>query len=359
MYILGIETSCDETGVAIYDTQFWESGQAPYLGLVGQSLFSQVSMHQEYGGVVPELASRDHIKHCLPLIEEVISKSSLTIQDIDAIAYTRGPGLAGALLVGTSIAKSIGFGLNIPCLGVHHLEGHLLSPLLSPDLQLESGETLFPFLALLVSGGHTQIMLVKGIGDYELLGETLDDAAGEAFDKTAKLLGLPYPGGPEVSALAKLGQPGRFNLPRPLLHSKDLNFSFAGLKTAVLTQTKLFEKNSLEQQKQLKADLAHEFVNAVVDVLTKKIMRAVASTGCQTIVVAGGVGANTQLRNEFSRLVQNSSGELRVLYPPIDLCTDNGAMIAFAGALKILNHPESVDQSPAFDVAPRWPLTLA
>ncbi|MEI6469791.1 MAG: tRNA (adenosine(37)-N6)-threonylcarbamoyltransferase complex transferase subunit TsaD, partial [Betaproteobacteria bacterium] len=238
MYILGIETSCDETGVAIYDSSFIEKGEPAHLGLISQALFSQVEMHQEYGGVVPELASRDHVRQILPLIDLCLKDAELRLCDLNTIAYTQGPGLAGALLVGTSIAKSIAYSLNIAAIGIHHLEGHLLSPLLSPNLPAGHIHHLFPFLALLVSGGHTQIMLVKGVGEYELLGETLDDAAGEAFDKTSKLLGLGYPGGPLVSALALKGKPSQIRLPRPLLHSKNLDFSFAGLKTAVLTQVK-------------------------------------------------------------------------------------------------------------------------
>ena len=351
MYILGIETSCDETGIAVYDSRFWESKQPAYLGLLGQSLFSQVKMHELYGGVVPELASRDHIRVSLPLIEDCLKQSQLQLQEIDAFAYTKGPGLAGALLVGTSIAKSIAFGLSKKTIGIHHLEGHLLSPLLSPELDSSSPHHLFPFLALLVSGGHTQIMLVKDIGVYETLGETLDDAAGEAFDKTAKLLGLSYPGGPAVSQLAKKGTVGKFQLPRPLMHSKNLDFSFAGLKTAVLTQVKL--KGVMDEQ--FKADLALAFVDAVVDVLCKKVKDALILTGCKTLVVAGGVGANSQLRDGFKTLREKTN--THVLYPPLDLCTDNGAMIAFAGAVKLLQNPTLADTSLGFDVLPRWSLS--
>jgi N6-L-threonylcarbamoyladenine synthase len=354
MYTLGIETSCDETGIAVYDSHFWESGGPAHLGILGQSLFSQVKMHEIYGGVVPELASRDHVRLTLPLIEDCLQKSNLDINQIDTIAYTKGPGLAGALLVGASIAKSLSFGLNKPIIGIHHLEGHLLSPLLSPESTSSVGENLFPFLALLVSGGHTQLMLVKEIGVYEILGETLDDAAGEAFDKTAKLLGLPYPGGPAVSQLAMQGNPRRFNLPRPLLHSKNLDFSFAGLKTAVLTQTKLFTQNGKHIDESFKADLSRAFVDAVVDVLTKKVHQAMLQTACKTLVVAGGVGANVQLRQSLLELGQEIS--VQVLYPPLDLCTDNGVMIAFAGALKLLKNPSLADKDLGFDVLPRWGL---
>lgn len=354
MYILGIETSCDETGIAVYDSRFWETNQAPHQGLLGQSLYSQVKMHEIYGGVVPELASRDHIRLGIPLIDDCLRKSSLTIDQIDAIAYTKGPGLAGALLVGASLAKSMAFALSKKTIGIHHLEGHLLSPLLSPHLTDSQTSQLFPFLALLVSGGHTQLMLVRAIGVYELLGETLDDAAGEAFDKTAKLLGLYYPGGPAVSLLAKQGRAGQFSLPRPLLHSKNLDFSFAGLKTAVLTQTKLKIKNDQILDLQFKADLSLAFVEAVVEVLCKKVAHALEKTQCQTLVVAGGVGANEQLRQGLEKLCPKKP--LQILYPPLDLCTDNGAMIAFAGALKLLKNPHGADTHFSCDVLPRWPL---
>ena len=271
MIVLGIETSCDETGVALYNTMPWESAQPASLGILGQALHSQIAMHSEYGGVVPELASRDHIRRVLPLLEESLAQSRVALKDIDAVAYTQGPGLAGALLVGSAFAKSLAQGLNLPSIGVHHLEGHLLSPLL--------GETVpqFPFIALLVSGGHTQLMKVSGVGRYELLGETLDDAAGEAFDKTAKLLGLDYPGGAAISKLAEKGRPGQFDLPKPMLHSGDLDFSFSGLKTAVLNQVKKFqEKNIVEATEvaRFHADLARAFVESLVAVLVSKIKRA-------------------------------------------------------------------------------------
>ena len=358
MYILGIETSCDETGIAVYDSRFWETHQPAHIGILGESLFSQVKMHEIYGGVVPELASRDHIRLTIPLIQDCLNKANITLNQLDAIAYTKGPGLAGALLVGASIAKSISFGLDIPSIGIHHLEGHLLSPLLSPDLRLDSntplGEDLFPFLALLVSGGHTQLMLVHAIGHYEILGETLDDAAGEAFDKTAKLLGLAYPGGPAVSQLALSGNPHRFSLPRPLLHAQTLDFSFSGLKTAVLTQTKNYQQDGKLLDETFKADLARAFVDAVVHVLSKKTRDALVQTGCKTLVVAGGVGANLQLREAFAELALHTG--TRVLYPPMHLCTDNGVMIAFAGAVKLLNNAKLADQGFGFDVRPRWSL---
>ena len=356
MYILGIETSCDETGVAIYDSSFIEKGAPAHLGLVSQTLFSQVEMHQEYGGVVPELASRDHVRQILPLIDLCLKDAELRLCDLNTIAYTQGPGLAGALLVGTSIAKSMAYSLNIAAIGIHHLEGHLLSPLLSPNLPAGHIHHLFPFLALLVSGGHTQIMLVNGVGEYELLGETLDDAAGEAFDKTAKLLGLGYPGGPLVSALALKGNPSQIRLPRPLLHSKNLDFSFAGLKTAVLTQVKLSAQLPKSELEQFKADLALDFVNSVVDVLTAKVLQAAKETGCQRLVVAGGVGANQQLRESLNKLSHHPQLPVTTLYPPLNLCTDNGAMIAFAATLQLLKDSSQIDQTLAFNVKPRWTL---
>lgn len=355
MYILGIETSCDETGIAVYDSQFWERNEPAYQGIIGQSLHSQVKMHEEYGGVVPELASRDHIKRILPLIHNCLDQANLKISEVDAIAYTKGPGLAGALLVGTSVAKGLAFALKKPSIGIHHLEGHLLSPLLSDNDKTINPRAFFPFLALLVSGGHTQIMMVNGIGDYQILGETLDDAVGEAFDKTAKLLHLPYPGGPAVSELAKLGQPNQFHLPRPLLHSKNLDFSFAGLKTALLTQIKSAENENATLSESFKANLARAFVDSVVEVLITKLSLAMHQTNCYRVVVAGGVGANTQLREGLSQLVKKLPG-VSVLYPPIQLCTDNGVMIAFAATLRLLQNPKSIDHSDAFDVQPRWPL---
>ena len=331
MLVLGIETSCDETGVALYDTRN---------GLLGHTLFSQVAMHAEYGGVVPELASRDHVRRLLPLTRQLLAQTDRSLKDIDGIAFTQGPGLAGALLVGASVASSLGFALGVPVIGLHHLEGHLLSPLLATPAPR------FPFVALLVSGGHTQIMKVNAVGDYELLGESVDDAAGEAFDKTAKLLGLPYPGGPALAKLADSGNPKRFKLPRPMIASGDLNFSFSGLKTAALTLA------SREQETlQNKADIAASFQEAIVDVLIAKASDAMSRTGMDQLVVAGGVGANRRLRE---RLAQKASAEaFEVFYPPLDLCTDNGAMIAYAGAQRLV---AGAIQSRAFSVRPRWEL---
>ena len=351
MIVLGIETSCDETGVALYNTMPWESAQPASLGILGQALHSQIAMHREYGGVVPELASRDHIRRVLPLLDESLAQSGLALKDIDAVAYTQGPGLAGALLVGSAFAKSLAQGLNLPSIGVHHLEGHLLSPLL--------GETApqFPFIALLVSGGHTQLMKVSGVGRYELLGETLDDAAGEAFDKTAKLLGLDYPGGAAISKLAEKGRPGQFDLPKPMLHSGDLDFSFSGLKTAVLNQVKKFpEKNITDATEvaQFHADLARAFVESLVAVLVSKSERALKQTGCKDLVLAGGVGANLQLRAALNEKATKNGFEVH--YPPLDLCTDNGVMIAFAGALRLLAPNNGSTTSGAFDIKPRWDL---
>jgi N6-L-threonylcarbamoyladenine synthase len=351
MIVLGIETSCDETGVAIYDTKPWETGKPAFLGILGQGLHSQIAMHRDYGGVVPELASRDHIRRVLPLLDQSLSQSGLKLGDIDAVAFTQGPGLAGALLVGSAFAKSLAQGLNLPTIGVHHLEGHLLSPLL--------GQTApqFPFIALLVSGGHTQLMKVSGIGQYELLGETLDDAAGEAFDKTAKLLGLDYPGGAAISKLAEKGRVGIFDLPRPMLHSGDLDFSFSGLKTAVLNQVKKFEVQTVTDSTevaQFHADLARSFVDAIVAVLVSKSEKALKQTGCKHLVLAGGVGANLQLRNALNEKASHNSFEVH--YPPLELCTDNGVMIAFAGALRMLSKNNGSTTSGAFDIKPRWDL---
>jgi N6-L-threonylcarbamoyladenine synthase len=350
MIVLGIETSCDETGIAVYDTKNWEAGQPAGLGILGQALHSQVAMHREYGGVVPELASRDHIRRVLPLLEQALGEASLPLESIDAIAYTQGPGLAGALLVGTAFGRSLALALNKPSIGVHHLEGHLLSPLLGESA------TRFPFIALLVSGGHTQLMAVQGVGQYELLGETVDDAAGEAFDKTAKLLGLDYPGGAAVSLLAERGKPGRFDLPRPMLHSGDLDFSFSGLKTAVLNQVNRFSPESPDDKAQFDADLAHAFVESLVDVLVQKSAKAIKQTGYRDLVLAGGVGANKQLRAALNARALRD--QFQVHYPPLQLCTDNGVMIAFAGALRLLAGHQDGDTA-AFDVKPRWDLTAA
>ncbi|HVY07994.1 MAG TPA: tRNA (adenosine(37)-N6)-threonylcarbamoyltransferase complex transferase subunit TsaD [Burkholderiales bacterium] len=330
MLVLGIETSCDETGVALYDTT---------AGLLGHTLFSQVAMHAEYGGVVPELASRDHVRRLLPLLRQLLERTGRRLGDIEGIAYTQGPGLAGALLVGASIASGLGFALDVPVIGLHHLEGHLLSPLLATPAPR------FPFVALLVSGGHTQLMKVGGVGDYQLLGETVDDAAGEAFDKTAKLLGLPYPGGPALAKLAERGNPTRFKLPRPMIGSGDLNFSFAGLKTAALTLARREAETD-----EIRADISAAFQAAIVDVLVAKAVAAMERTGLEQLVVAGGVGANTRLRDALSR--KAGAEGFRVFYPPLDLCTDNGAMIAYAGAQRLV----SAAGSYAFAIRPRWDL---
>ncbi len=336
MIILGVESSCDETGIALYDTE---------RGLRAHALHSQVAMHEEYGGVVPELASRDHVRRALPLLDQVMRDSDLPLSAIDAIAYTQGPGLAGALLVGASFANGLAFALDRPVLGVHHLEGHLLSPLLSAK------PPTFPFIALLVSGGHTQLMRVDGVGRYQLLGETLDDAAGEAFDKSAKLLGLGYPGGPAISRLAEFGDPNAYQLPRPMLHSKNLDFSFSGLKTAVLTQVKNHASNLCEQDK---ANIARAFVDAIVEVLVAKCVAALKQTGMKRLVIAGGVGANAQLREALNAAAARKRFE--VFYPELALCTDNGAMIAFAGALRLQQNPAAASRDYSFNVKPRWPL---
>lgn len=342
MHILGIESSCDETGVAVVRTR---QNDAPLL--LSHALHSQVEMHEAYGGVVPELASRDHIRRVLPLAEAVLAEAGLTVADLDVVSYTRGPGLAGALLVGAGVACALGAALGKPVLGVHHLEGHLLSPFLSAD------PPAFPFIALLVSGGHTQLMRVDRVGSYELLGETIDDAAGEAFDKSAKLLGLGYPGGPALSRLAEGGRADAFKLPRPLLHSGDLDFSFAGLKTAVMTQAKKLGDGLAER----KADLAAATEAAIVEVLVKKSLAALQRTGLQRIVVAGGVGANRLLRGQLDAACAKRG--VRVHYPELALCTDNGAMIAMAAALRIQAGVEQAKMDYAFDVKPRWALQAA
>ncbi len=335
---LGIETSCDETGIALY-----QIGR----GLLAHALYTQAAMHSEYGGVVPELASRDHVRRVIPLVRQVMDRAGVSLDQIDAVAYTQGPGLGGALLVGASVASALAYALDIPSIGIHHLEGHLLSPLLS-DPAPE-----FPFVALLVSGGHTQLMRVDGIGQYTLLGETLDDAAGEAFDKSAKLLGLGYPGGPELARLAASGRPGLHKLPRPMLHSGDLEFSFSGLKTAVLT---LVNQSKTNEQKlpdeQARADIAHAVQEAIVDVLANKARAAIAQTGLDQLVVAGGVGANRLLRERLNHDIGERGG--KVFYPDLEFCTDNGAMIAFAGALRLAQQQGSKDYR--FDIRPRWDL---
>ncbi|HEX6720606.1 MAG TPA: tRNA (adenosine(37)-N6)-threonylcarbamoyltransferase complex transferase subunit TsaD, partial [Burkholderiaceae bacterium] len=314
-------------------------------GLRAQALHTQIEMHQPYGGVVPELASRDHIRRVLPLLQQVLSEAGRTLGCIDSIAFTRGPGLAGALLVGAASANALGAALDRPVVGVHHLEGHLLSPFLSSD------PPQFPFIALLVSGGHTQLMRVDGVGDYEMLGETVDDAAGEAFDKSAKVLGLGYPGGPALAALAASGRADAFALPRPLLHSGDLDFSFAGLKTAVWTQHR---KLGPDPPLQVLADLAASTQAAIVDVLVHKSVRALRDSGLQRLVVAGGVGANELLRARLDALAARQ--RFRVHYPELALCTDNGAMIALAAAMRLQRGLAAPSRDYAFDVAPRWPL---
>ncbi len=337
MIVLGIESSCDETGVALFDSDH---------GLLAHAVHTQVAMHEAYGGVVPELASRDHIRRLIPLLERVLAESSTAKENINAIAYTVGPGLAGALLVGASFAESLALALNIPAVPVHHLEGHLLSPLLSKN------PPKFPFIALLVSGGHTQLMRVSGVGTYELLGESLDDAAGEAFDKTAKLLGLGYPGGPALAALAEQGVPGKIKLPRPMLHSGDFDFSFSGLKTAVLTAVRQSAMAGSER-----ADLAAEFQEAVTEVLTTKSLAAVRHCGLDTLVVAGGVGANHRLRERLNKAAAKAGAGVH--YPELDLCTDNGAMIAFCGAQRLLAGLVKSSEGKLvgkFSVRPRWPL---
>ncbi|MEZ5739416.1 MAG: tRNA (adenosine(37)-N6)-threonylcarbamoyltransferase complex transferase subunit TsaD [Burkholderiaceae bacterium] len=338
MIILGMETSCDETGVAVYDTD---------RGLLAEALHSQVDMHREYGGVVPELASRDHVRRLLPLILRTLGQASLTPADLDAVAYTSGPGLAGALLVGAATGAALAWSLGVPGVPVHHLEGHLLSPLLADPAPV------FPFLALLVSGGHTQLLAAEGIGRYRLLGDTLDDAAGEAFDKSAKLMDLPYPGGPALARLAKAGRPGRFRLPRPMLRSGDLDFSFSGLKTAVLTRV----REGLPDE-QARADLALEVQEAITEVLVAKSVAALADTGLDQLVVAGGVSANLRLRERLAAAREKQPFE--VFFPPLALCTDNGAMIAFAAAMHLQAGAAGLRPLPSpdysFRIRPRWPL---
>ncbi|OYT84916.1 MAG: tRNA (adenosine(37)-N6)-threonylcarbamoyltransferase complex transferase subunit TsaD [Burkholderiales bacterium PBB6] len=343
MNILGFESSCDETGVALVQTR---DGGLPVLR--AHALHSQISMHQAFGGVVPELASRDHVRRALPLTRETLDAAGARLEDVDVVAFTRGPGLAGALLVGAGVACALAAALGKPTLGVHHLEGHLLSPFLSPD------PPEFPFVALLVSGGHTQLMRVDAVGSYTLLGETIDDAAGEAFDKSAKLLGLGYPGGPALARLAEQGDPTAFDLPRPLLHQPNLDFSFAGLKTAVATALRKLGPEPTDQQK---ADLAASTQAAIVEVVLKKSLRAMKATGLKRLVVAGGVGANRALREQLNLAVARFHG--RVHYPELHLCTDNGAMIAMAAAMRIQAGLASPALDYTFEVKPRWDLASA
>ncbi len=332
MRVLGIETSCDETGVAVYDTRH---------GLLAHALYSQIALHAEYGGVVPELASRDHVRKLLPLIRQTLAEADMTVADIDGVAYTAGPGLVGALLVGAGVARSLAWALDKPAVAVHHMEGHLLAPLLEDD---PLGRPEPPFVALLVSGGHTQLIAVDAIGSYRLLGETLDDAAGEAFDKTAKLMGLPYPGGPQLAALAGQGAAGAYRFARPMTNRPGLDFSFSGLKTQVM----LAWRDS-DQSPQARADIARAFEEAVVDTLAIKCERALDAAGCDTLVVAGGVGANLRLREKLHAMAARRGG--RVSFPRPAFCTDNGAMIAFAGALR-LQAGQHTDA--AVRVSPRW-----
>ena len=332
MKVLGIETSCDETGVAVYDTE---------AGLRAHALYSQVALHAEYGGVVPELASRDHVRKLLPLIRQTLAEAGMAVDELDGVAYTAGPGLVGALLVGAGVARSLAWALDVPAVAVHHMEGHLLAPLME---ETDEGPLEPPFVALLVSGGHTQLVAVDAIGRYRLLGETLDDAAGEAFDKTAKLMGLPYPGGPHLAALAEQGRPGAHRFSRPMTDRPGLDFSFSGLKTQVLLA---WQKS--DQSDTTRADIARGFEDAVVETLAIKCERALDAAGCETLVVAGGVGANRRLRARLQAMAEQRGG--RVGFPRPEFCTDNGAMIAFAGALR-LKAGQSEDASVR--VTPRW-----
>ena len=339
MKVLGIETSCDETGVAVYDT-----GRSGAAGLRAHAVYSQIALHAEYGGVVPELASRDHVRKLLPLIRQTLAEAGLETRDLDGVAYTAGPGLVGALLVGAGVARSLAWALDVPAVAVHHMEGHLLAPLMEDD------PPEAPFVALLVSGGHTQLVAVDAIGRYRLLGETLDDAAGEAFDQTAKMMGLPYPGGPQLAALAEQGTPGRFRFARPMTDRPGLDFSFSGLKTQVL----LAWRDS-DQSDQTKADIARGFEDAVVDTLAIKCERALDEAGSDVIVIAGGVGANKRLRAKLQDMAIRRGG--RACFPRPSLCTDNGAMIAFAGALRL---EAGQHETAEVKVTPRWDMaTLA
>jgi len=337
MRILGIETSCDETGVAIYDEE---------KGLIANQLHTQIALHADYGGVVPELASRDHIRKLAPLLQAALQEANLTAKDIDGVAYTCGPGLVGALLVGSTVARSLAYAWNIPAIGIHHMEGHLLAPM------LEENPLHFPFVALLVSGGHTQLVRVDGVGRYELLGESIDDAAGEAFDKTAKLLGLDYPGGAALARLASNGTPNRFAFPRPMTDRPGLDFSFSGLKTFAANTLHQVMKEEGELTEQSKADIAYAFQEAVVDTLAIKCKRALKQAGLKRLVIAGGVSANKQLRQTLAELMQQLGGE--VFYPQPQFCTDNGAMIAYAGFLRL---KQGQQQDLAIEVRPRWAMT--
>lgn len=334
MIVLGIETSCDETGIGVYCSE---------RGLLADGLYSQVEIHARYGGVIPELASRDHVRKTLPLIREVLAEAELELSGIDGIAYTAGPGLVGALLVGASVGRALAAGLDVPALGVHHMEGHLLAPL------LEGGGLEFPFLALLVSGGHSQLVRAEGIGDYTMLGESLDDAAGEAFDKVAKMLGLPYPGGPHLARLAERGDPERFDFPRPMTKRPGLEFSFSGLKTYVRTVIAEQRESAAELDEQTRADIARAFEEAMVDTLAIKCRRAIRQTGLESLVIAGGVSANKRLR----QVLEERLGAGAVHYAAPRYCTDNGAMIAYAGCMRLL---AGESDGLEIQVRPRWPL---
>jgi len=331
MVILGLETSCDETGLALYDSE---------RGLLAHVLHSQIALHAEYGGVVPELASRDHVRKTLPLLRELFQQAGVTPGQVNGVAYTRGPGLIGALLVGAAIGRSLAWAWNVPAIGVHHMEGHLLAPMLEPD------PPAFPFAALLVSGGHSLLVRVEGLGRYQIIGESVDDAAGEAFDKTAKLLGLPYPGGPALARLAEQGDPGRFRFPRPMTDRPGCDFSFSGLKTAAITAWR-----TLEPTPENRADVARAFEEAVVDTLAIKCRRALEATGLQRLIVAGGVGANRRLRERLRAMAAEAGGQ--VYYPRLEFCTDNGAMIAYAGGRRLAAGQR---EDLAIAVLPRWPL---
>ncbi|MFS1525896.1 tRNA (adenosine(37)-N6)-threonylcarbamoyltransferase complex transferase subunit TsaD [Microbulbifer sp. 2304DJ12-6] len=337
MRVLGIETSCDETGVAIYDSAS---------GLLGHALFSQVDLHADYGGVVPELASRDHVRKLLPLVRQVMAKTNTKPSDLDGVAYTAGPGLVGALMVGACAGRALAYGWDIPAVAVHHMEGHLLAPM------LEENPPAFPFVALLVSGGHTQLVEVRGLGDYELMGESLDDAAGEAFDKAAKMLDLDYPGGPRLAALAEKGDPRRFTFPRPMTDRPGLDFSFSGLKTFTLTTVRRHALDNGLPDEQTCADIAAAFQEAVVDTLVIKCRRAIKASGYKTLVIAGGVSANQRLRECLETSLRK--GGVSVYYPRHEFCTDNGAMIAYAGSLRLKAGEQA---GLAVDVRPRWPMT--
>ena len=340
MKVLGLETSCDETGLAIFDSELLAAGKS---GLLGQVLYSQIELHATYGGVVPELASRDHIRKLVPLLDELLTQCNISKEDIDAVAFTKGPGLIGALMTGALFGRSLAYGLDVPAIGIHHMEGHLLSPLLGPN------PPKFPFVSLLVSGGHTLLVAAHGIGEYEILGESIDDAAGECFDKAAKMLGLPYPGGPNVARLAENGDPSKYELPRPMLH-RGLDFSFSGMKTAVHNLIK--DTPGSDTDEQVRDDIAASFQHAVVDTLDKKCVKALKQTGMKQLVIAGGVSANLHLRQTLEQ--ELAKNQATVHYAPLELCTDNGAMIAYAGYQR-LRAGQSDDL--AVSCVPRWTIS--